>query len=63
MCLCQAELHRAAYFSQFVLGLSQGRLLLFELGHGRVQLGPLWLHHPVDTAINLMEEHTSMGTM
>lgn len=49
-------MHCALYLSQFVLGLRQCSLFLCQLRHGSIQLGPLWLYHPVDTPIHLEEK-------
>lgn len=53
--LSVADVLDAPYLSQFALGLRQRPLFLLQLGFGGVQLGPLRLHHPVDSPINLGE--------
>lgn len=57
--LSVADVLDAPYLSQFVLGLGQRPLFLLQLGFGGVQLGPLRLHHPVDSPIYLGEGQIS----
>lgn len=49
-------MHCAFYLTQFVLGLSQRSLFLCQLRRGSIQLGPLWLHHPEDTSVDLEDK-------